>query len=249
MRTRVKILEFPLTTLALFLQNVRNGIVKTIDGLPAEFEFSSVVYNQDTDSLRFLVSSPDFPVVEPGFVIDRLTITVSLMDPEASPAGAPPAPALGKSLEEMTYEEYLQSPHWLTIRALKLHTDPICERCGASASEVHHKNYDTLGMERWSDIESLCRDCHEKHHNVYRGVPRYSNRFPAWAEKLYGEDWQATQDLQRIEDKFVAFAIEQDRLERMMRMGKKKPNSKKCHYYGEAILNDYVCGRACLFGD
>jgi 5-methylcytosine-specific restriction endonuclease McrA len=38
-----------------------------------------------------------------------------------------------------------------------------CERCGFSGPlELHHKHYASLGNERLTDVEMLCRKCHER---------------------------------------------------------------------------------------
>ena len=39
-----------------------------------------------------------------------------------------------------------------------------CQRCGARATDAHHRHYRTLGRERDSDLEALCADCHAQAH-------------------------------------------------------------------------------------
>ena len=38
-----------------------------------------------------------------------------------------------------------------------------CEQCESSYElDLHHKNYDCLGKETFSDVKVLCIDCHSK---------------------------------------------------------------------------------------
>lgn len=70
------------------------------------------------------------------------------------------------------YEGYLNSQTWKNIRYAKLvSVDFKCEACNYGEYEfqegpidVHHKTYERLGDERMSDLEVLCRPCHEKRH-------------------------------------------------------------------------------------
>lgn len=66
----------------------------------------------------------------------------------------------------MNYQAYLRSDHWRELSAAKIEDVNFrCERCRRKTGlEVHHKHYKTLGRERLTDIEALCRSCHEKHH-------------------------------------------------------------------------------------
>ena len=52
---------------------------------------------------------------------------------------------------------------WRRLRAAKLRSCPLCERCGAVATVVHHKDKNQWNCS-WDNLESLCRDCHEEHH-------------------------------------------------------------------------------------
>lgn len=64
------------------------------------------------------------------------------------------------------YRAYLQSSGWRITRnrALKL-AGYRCSKCGAGRNiQVHHKSYEHLGCEPDSDLDVLCRECHEGHH-------------------------------------------------------------------------------------
>lgn len=73
----------------------------------------------------------------------------------------------------ITYQQYLESDHWNNLRARfwasKMHRG---ERwvCGSSRGrlEVHHRSYRRIGKERLNDLIPLCRDCHEKTHEIDR---------------------------------------------------------------------------------
>jgi len=62
-----------------------------------------------------------------------------------------------------TYEMYLESHTWITIRRRILKRDHgKCQRCGGRASQVHHRNYslDTLCGDNDAGLVSLCGYCH-----------------------------------------------------------------------------------------
>jgi 5-methylcytosine-specific restriction protein A len=52
---------------------------------------------------------------------------------------------------------------WRTIRNAYLRQHPACERCGAPATEVHHRDHRTAaepGANDWRNLEAVCRRCH-----------------------------------------------------------------------------------------
>lgn len=67
-----------------------------------------------------------------------------------------------------SYQKYLRSPHWKTIKqqALDFYGNR-CVLCNSSTNlNVHHRNYDHLSNEVINkDLIVLCRDCHGKFHN------------------------------------------------------------------------------------
>ena len=56
---------------------------------------------------------------------------------------------------------------WAAVRAIKLRTGPLCERCGKVATVVHHvvpvEDRPDLRLDL-ANLESLCRSCHEIEH-------------------------------------------------------------------------------------
>jgi 5-methylcytosine-specific restriction protein A len=76
------------------------------------------------------------------------------------------------------YNRLIQSTEWRRIRAVKLGQQPLCERCKESgrielATEVHHKDPCEMAttdfelrqrMFEYSNLESLCHDCHVQRH-------------------------------------------------------------------------------------
>lgn len=74
---------------------------------------------------------------------------------------------------ERTYQDYLRTDHWRSIRARKLQqSDYKCQLCGCKESlEVHHNTYCRVGSEDMSDLIVLCRECHEKHHGRVARAP------------------------------------------------------------------------------
>jgi len=62
------------------------------------------------------------------------------------------------------YDTYLKSPHWIATAAKKRKQAGYkCERCHQHKQlDVHHKTYERRGHELMSDLEALCRECHDK---------------------------------------------------------------------------------------
>ena len=61
-----------------------------------------------------------------------------------------------------SYRQYLRSPLWKSIRAVKLKRDPRCYGCGKAARQVHHSTY-AIEVLRGGDsrgLWSVCRRCH-----------------------------------------------------------------------------------------
>lgn len=66
---------------------------------------------------------------------------------------------------------YLSSTHWRVFRATTLAERKKCEKCGLSdkcslifyrsSLDLHHISYDNLGNEKPTDVQVLCRGCHE----------------------------------------------------------------------------------------
>lgn len=57
------------------------------------------------------------------------------------------------------------SPKWKTLRQTKLRDCPLCEICGAEATEVHHIKPHNGDLELFYDYDnlmSICHDCHVK---------------------------------------------------------------------------------------
>jgi hypothetical protein len=91
------------------------------------------------------------------------------------------------------YKRYLQSPQWKRLRRLAISSvDGFCQRCKQPKKdlEVHHKNYNNFGNEDLSDLEVLCKSCHELIHD--NKDTAYENRadFERWAIERFGDDWK-----------------------------------------------------------
>lgn len=65
------------------------------------------------------------------------------------------------------YAQYLESDHWDKLRTCVLERDGNkCVRCGSRQwLQAHHKFYrDDWEQAEVSDLETLCRPCHQKEH-------------------------------------------------------------------------------------
>ena len=90
--------------------------------------------------------------------------------PTHKPAGRPATtrkhqPDTRQSASKRGYDR-----KWQRVRAIKLSSDPLCERCERHgivepATEVHHRIALADGGERLdtANLESLCKRCHSAH--------------------------------------------------------------------------------------
>lgn len=52
---------------------------------------------------------------------------------------------------------------WRRVRAAFLKRHPICELCGAEATEVHHITpVSRGGTHEWGNLQALCKRCHSR---------------------------------------------------------------------------------------
>lgn len=102
--------------------------------------------------------TPSVETSEPVLLRDLLDELLAYLD----------APARQKTLRRLPYADYLQSDHWRIVRAHILEQrGGHCERCGALRDlNVHHLTYERLGAEEDTDLEVLCRSCHEAEHGI-----------------------------------------------------------------------------------
>lgn len=75
-----------------------------------------------------------------------------------------------------SYEQYLESEHWLGLKRSLCPQGAACIGCGSIANiTLHHITYRRLGKERPGDFMCLCRECHGKLHehldSKYPGRP------------------------------------------------------------------------------
>lgn len=72
------------------------------------------------------------------------------------------------TLKTMPYKEYLQTKHWkMFARLAKKKAGWICNACSSGDNlNVHHLTYERRGNEKFSDVVVLCKECHEKVHEI-----------------------------------------------------------------------------------
>lgn len=76
-----------------------------------------------------------------------------------------------RELNDMTYQEYLQSAEWQAIRTLVYHRDHgRCRLCNTSKGvmHVHHRKYQPRGREDLINLLLLCPQCHRNFHYAAR---------------------------------------------------------------------------------
>jgi 5-methylcytosine-specific restriction endonuclease McrA len=116
------------------------------------------------------------------------------------------------------YEAYIRSTRWKNMRKDILRIRDRCEGCGTKHFlELHHKTYERLGRESPSDLEVLCRSCHERadrereRHVVARSVrARFDAGLETFATKKYGEDWHQREDEERVAEEFEKWLEDRD---------------------------------------
>ena len=72
----------------------------------------------------------------------------------------------------MELDSFYWSKEWRKTAALYMRkSNHICERCGALAHIIHHRDYLTPGNVNnpdiafgWDNLEALCSDCHNREH-------------------------------------------------------------------------------------
>lgn len=71
-------------------------------------------------------------------------------------------------LQDMPYYDYLETPEWQERRQRALKRAGYrCQTCNAQGIlNVHHRTYERRGCELDSDLIVLCRDCHQKFHDI-----------------------------------------------------------------------------------
>lgn len=67
-----------------------------------------------------------------------------------------------KELGYLSYDAYLRSPLWRSIRARVLAANPLCWICDDPATEPHHMSYTRAGLMGTclKTIISICHYCH-----------------------------------------------------------------------------------------
>lgn len=74
---------------------------------------------------------------------------------------------------KLSYAEYLETDHWKDVRrrfwASKMH-DGSCYACARRDRrlEVHHRSYKRIGHENLHDLCLMCRECHQRAHEMER---------------------------------------------------------------------------------
>lgn len=103
------------------------------------------------------------------------------------------------------YDAALKSPHWKKLKAVVMgRCKGCCERCGVNKDaglivlELHHKHYQTLGMETPGDVEMLCQKCHPQadHERAEEGRERSRRalddaQFNGFLRAKYGEGYDS----------------------------------------------------------
>lgn len=86
-------------------------------------------------------------------------------------------------------ETYLKSPEWKATRAASISQhDSTCCLCREKKEslDVHHLSYKNLFCEKLSEIRPVCRECHDKVHELFEKFPKLKKLPPR-------EQWRIVQ--------------------------------------------------------
>lgn len=97
------------------------------------------------------------------------------------------------ALRKLPYKEYLLTEHWQEFRKHALKRAKYrCQLCNKSGKlDIHHRTYENLGCEHVSDVIALCRECHEKHHDIQKPEAKIVK----FSDKGYGDIEDAPEQL------------------------------------------------------
>ncbi len=74
--------------------------------------------------------------------------------------------------------------------------EPTCAVCGGCWTlrngDLHHRNYERLGRERFDDLMPLCRACHEHLHRILESTPAWRRMGRAQASDVIIARFHAT---------------------------------------------------------
>ena len=116
------------------------------------------------------------------------------------------------------YERHIRSSQWKKMRKDILRMRDRCEGCGTRKFlEVHHKTYERLGRESPSDLEVVCKTCHEiaDRERAQQGIARsarakFAAALETYATKKYGDDWRERFDEDRVLEEFESWRENRD---------------------------------------
>lgn len=103
----------------------------------------------------------------------------------------------------------MKSAQWRKLsKRLKHLSNNCCVCCGLSSKllDVHHLTYERFGKERISDLQVLCRTCHEaadkervKQREARGEAARYEAALDTYMTKRYGEDYMSDMTVEDVE--------------------------------------------------
>lgn len=115
-----------------------------------------------------------------------------------------------RELRAMEYADYLQTPEWRRRRDARIHlANRRCQRCDARRElQVHHLSYERLGAEWDTDLEVLCRSCHEGHHFDESRRQHLGIYIKLASDAMRAEPFTTTADLiEAVRDRCVAARV------------------------------------------
>lgn len=88
------------------------------------------------------------------------------------------SPVPRRAVDGSGYADYIRSKAWQQVRrrfwASRLPKECYCYGWLDGPKDLHHRTYKNLGRENLRDLVPLCRDCHDRVHEMARYRPSLS---------------------------------------------------------------------------
>lgn len=115
------------------------------------------------------------------------------------------------------YAMFLRSQWWIDLSFTKRCHVRKCEKCGCTYGlQCHHIRY----PENWfdtklSDLQVLCRDCHEQEHHISKVVftPNTKKQAKQWRQGASKRAWKGHRNFKKSRKKRVSDRSKRERLQ------------------------------------
>lgn len=126
----------------------------------------------------------------------------------------------------MNYGQYLVTDHWKALRFMKMKQAGFkCEKCKSDENiQVHHLRYRDLFDVQLSDLQCLCRNCHQRAHGLAGATDPLLAKLQSYARKAPKggakgrRNWCAKQLKREFREKGTLLKQTEERIDAMKKM-------------------------------